>query len=66
VVSSSLQHQHDRIDVNGASPSRVCDALQSICWTGQIKGFSNREPIVSLSLYASREWFTDVQQSHMQ
>jgi hypothetical protein len=43
----------------------VCDALQSICWSGQIKGFSNREPIVSLSLYASQEWFTDVQQSHM-
>ncbi|KAJ7831995.1 hypothetical protein B0H13DRAFT_1915183 [Mycena leptocephala] len=28
-------------------------------------GFSNAEPIASLSLYASRAWFTDVQQSHM-
>jgi hypothetical protein len=53
---------------NGGSSSlvqRVCDALQSISWAGPILGFSDREPIDSLSLYATREWFTDVQQSQM-
>ncbi|KAJ7610672.1 hypothetical protein DFH06DRAFT_1374413, partial [Mycena polygramma] len=37
----------------------------TIYWSGKIQGFSNCEPIESLTLYASREWFTDVQQSHM-
>ncbi|KAJ7934992.1 hypothetical protein B0H13DRAFT_1591184 [Mycena leptocephala] len=44
---------------------RVCNALQSISWAGPILGFSDREPIDSLSLYATREWFTNVQQSQM-
>ncbi|KAJ7605137.1 hypothetical protein DFH06DRAFT_1020369, partial [Mycena polygramma] len=37
----------------------------TISWSGQVQGFSNREPIESLSLYATREWFTDAQQSHL-
>ncbi|KAJ7814285.1 hypothetical protein B0H14DRAFT_2270196, partial [Mycena olivaceomarginata] len=44
---------------------RVSEALHGICWFEQIMGFSNKEPIAALSLYASRNWFSDIQQSHM-
>jgi hypothetical protein len=53
---------------NGGLPSvveRASGALQSIVWSGDIRGFSNAEPIASLSLYATKEWLTDVQESHM-
>ncbi|KAF8182809.1 hypothetical protein K438DRAFT_2165669 [Mycena galopus ATCC 62051] len=43
----------------------ICDALQSIYWSGVIEGFEHREPILGLSIFASREWFTDSQQSYM-
>ncbi|KAJ7027039.1 hypothetical protein C8F04DRAFT_1123651 [Mycena alexandri] len=44
---------------------RVCDALQNIYWSGTIRGFPAHEPISSLSLYATQDWFTDVQQSQL-
>jgi hypothetical protein len=43
----------------------ICDALQSIHWSGVVEGFEHREPILGLSIFASREWFTDSQQSYM-
>ncbi|KAJ7687531.1 hypothetical protein B0H17DRAFT_1300752 [Mycena rosella] len=53
---------------NASSPNPVqtiCDALQSIYWSGTIQGFEFAENIDSLALYASREWFTDTQQTQM-
>ncbi|KAF8209857.1 hypothetical protein K438DRAFT_1571435 [Mycena galopus ATCC 62051] len=61
----------NRAKLNRANPQspgvvdRVSEALHAICWSEQIMGFSNTEPIAALSLYASRNWFSDVQQSHM-
>ncbi|KAJ7075459.1 hypothetical protein B0H15DRAFT_765216, partial [Mycena belliarum] len=43
----------------------VITALQSIYWSGDVKGFEYREKIETLALYGTCEWFTDAQQSQM-
>ncbi|KAJ6545201.1 hypothetical protein B0H19DRAFT_955927 [Mycena capillaripes] len=44
---------------------RVFDGLGAIYWSGHVMGFDNLEEIAHLSLYATKEWFTDVQMSQM-
>ncbi|KAJ7934277.1 hypothetical protein B0H13DRAFT_1591773 [Mycena leptocephala] len=45
--------------------NRVLDGLGAIYWSGNLMGFDNREEITHLSLYATKEWFTDIQVSQM-
>ncbi|KAJ7229346.1 hypothetical protein C8J57DRAFT_994462, partial [Mycena rebaudengoi] len=45
--------------------AKICAALQNIYWSGIIRGFEYPEEIIGLSLYASRDWFTDVQETQM-
>jgi hypothetical protein len=38
----------------------VYDALGSISWAGNVKGFSNYKPIYKLATYATHHWLSDV------
>jgi hypothetical protein len=43
----------------------VYDALGSILWAGNVKGFSNDEPIYKLATYATHHWLSDVHEDQM-
>lgn len=43
----------------------VYNALGSISWFGNVKGFENSEPIWNLARYATDQWLSDVHQNQM-
>jgi hypothetical protein len=43
----------------------VYDALGSISWAGNVKGFSNDEPIYKLATYTTHHWLSDVHEDQM-
>ncbi|KAJ6543071.1 hypothetical protein B0H19DRAFT_957235 [Mycena capillaripes] len=44
---------------------KVIDTLHGVRWSGWIQGFDTQAGVVELTLYTGRDWFTDIQQSHM-
>ncbi|TFK89742.1 hypothetical protein K466DRAFT_486229 [Polyporus arcularius HHB13444] len=46
--------------------NRVLTILSTLPWSDTLAGFSNREPITTLSRYLSREWLSDIHENQMQ
>jgi hypothetical protein len=45
--------------------NNVYDALSSISWAGNVRGFSNEEPLYTLATYATHHWLSDVHENQM-
>lgn len=43
----------------------VYDALSTLPWAGKLKGFSNDDPIYTLSTYATHHWLSDAHEDQM-
>jgi hypothetical protein len=65
-----LEYTEQRWKGAGAGDSHrmideVYDALSSILWAGNVKGFSNDEPIYKLATYMTHHWLSNVHEDQM-
>ncbi|CAK5283597.1 unnamed protein product [Mycena citricolor] len=67
VITTALRKSTVTLRPDSRAPlsRQIFDLLSLVSWTENTRGFENSGPILELSWYIGRSWFTDAQEGHM-